>query len=1090
MHIHDRAKGDGVNYFDMALLRMSAPGPGAYMGIKYDCGQIDYPKTETCGYPKEKSTPGSNYWQYCDDCYYTSNACNPMIQPVNWCYTAAGQSGSPIYDLADYRVMGVLSGGPVTWEFASDLSFWTPIDAFHFASLTRWMWKEGDGTPAEAPLYVSAPPFPPPPPVGPYACSGKGSVRLAGGPDGASGRVQVCRPDGVWGSVCDLNQYSAGNADVVCRQLGYGSGVFVAGDFFPANDASVPVTLEPQCAGSEKSLSECFPLSEGDWSTRASCSRSTDMAVLCGRAARNLTTGAAATAGATLPPRAFPCSTEGAVRLQDGADDASGRVEICARGQWGSVCQDGWDDLDARVVCRQLGYVSGAATWGPLGSGTAPPGPAGMPVWMAQVACTGGEARLAACATEVPVGAAVCSHRADAGVVCGTAPLPVPGVAPIVSGSCAEPGALRLAVGTSGAGTAAPVAGGSVAGRLEVCYAGRWGAVCEAKFNDYNAQDVSCATGSVAGVECTSDPNGFPLTTLPCSSQGGLRLRGGVAPNMGRLEVCNAGQWGTVCENNFGPADADVACRQLGYATGSVLSRTATPDGHPDSSIWMDELDCKGRENRLDECPFNGWGQSLCGVHSFDIGVVCTPKAAPLSPPPSRRPPPPVLYGCTTPSQLRLVDATGKPGFTAGRLELCLKGQWGTICDEGFGVQSANVACRQLGFAAGVPVRTDTPDGGFGYGAYNAPVHLTNVSCTGSDLYAVRLTGGVPGLSGRLDICYGNTWGTVCGTGFSAASAAVVCRELGLGGGRAVVPGGASGAAIAPADMPMQLDGVACDGGEARLVDCPRDPWGMVACRREDAVGPAIGAVRLYGGVLPDSGLLQVCNRDISRSSAAANNPPVWGAVCGTGFKGPEARAVCRQLGYTDGVVVNKPYLPSFRTTGLYYTFAPYPPGTPVWLDNVHCRANATRITDCSSNAGTTCTRNQEIGTGSVGAVRLVGGRNGSAWEGNVQVCQSGTWGTVCDVGWDDTDARVLCRQLGYSHGLAVGGGGVVSLNGTAAGPFPAAPSNMATHWDTGVECGGSEARLTACRRGGAGGAQGCADHSRDAGAVCWGKAG
>mgnify|MGYP001807327307 CR=1 FL=1 len=49
-------------------------------------------------------------------------------------------------------------------------------------------------------------------------------------------------------------------------------------------------------------------------------------------------------------------------------------------------------------------------------------------------------------------------------------------------------------------------------------------------------------------------------------------------------------------------------------------------------------------------------------------------------------------------------------------------------------------------------------------------------------------------------------------------------------------------------------------------------------------------------------------------------------------------------------------------------------------------------------------------GTGSVGAVRLVGGRNGSAWEGNVQVCQSGTWGTVCDVGWDDTDARVLCR--------------------------------------------------------------------------------
>lgn len=32
----------------------------------------------------------------------------------------------------------------------------------------------------------------------------------------------------------------------------------------------------------------------------------------------------------------------------------------------------------------------------------------------------------------------------------------------------------------------------------------------------WGMEDVSCATGSVAGVECTSDPNGFPLTTLPC----------------------------------------------------------------------------------------------------------------------------------------------------------------------------------------------------------------------------------------------------------------------------------------------------------------------------------------------------------------------------------------------------------------------------------------------------------------------------------------------------------------------------------------------------------------------------------------------
>ena len=100
--------------------------------------------------------------------------------------------------------------------------------------------------------------------------------------------------------------------------------------------------------------------------------------------------------------------------------------------------------------------------------------------------------------------------------------------------------------------------------------------------------------------------------------------------------------------------------------------------------------------------------------------------------------------------------------------------------------------------------------------------------------------------------------------------------------------------------------------------------------------------------------------------------------------------------------------------------------------------------------------------------VRLTGGIN--VGEGRVEILYNNSWATVCDDIWDDTDAGVVCRQLGLgSSGSAVLTAGFGQGTGTIL--------------LDGVSCTTSQSNIFACRHNGFKNHD--CSHSEDAGVRC-----
>ena len=101
-------------------------------------------------------------------------------------------------------------------------------------------------------------------------------------------------------------------------------------------------------------------------------------------------------------------------RLAGGSWNGEGRVEVFYNGEWGTVCDDGWDMDDARVICGELGYADAVSA-----PHSAHFGAASGQIWLDDINCAGSEDSIVNCQHN-GWGSHNCNHNEDASVVCSS----------------------------------------------------------------------------------------------------------------------------------------------------------------------------------------------------------------------------------------------------------------------------------------------------------------------------------------------------------------------------------------------------------------------------------------------------------------------------------------------------------------------------------------------------------------------------------------------------------------------------------------------------------------------------------------------
>ncbi|NXY25176.1 C163A protein, partial [Atrichornis clamosus] len=555
-----------------------------------------------------------------------------------------------------------------------------------------------------------------------------------------------------------------------------------------------------------------------------------------------------------------------------------------------------------------------------------------------------------------------------------------------------------------------------------------------------------------------------------------LRLVGGGGRCAGRVEVKHSGEWGSICTFDFDweARWAIVVCRQLGCGQVARASPYA-PFGQGTGRIWLQPFFCRGTEEVLEECPHFGWEQHLCG-HEQDVGVTCTDAV-----------------------ELRLVGS-GSP--CAGRVEVKLQGHWGSVGDDDWDMEEAEVVCQQLGCGSATGAYSALDRFGVGDG----PVSLAIVDCKGGeatlwdceirgwgpygsihdfDTAVVcqgfsRLVGGDGACAGQLEVWQHRAWVGVCEDHVDMKVAQVVCRELGCGTALAIPGSSWFGVRTGP----LWDGGFQCNGTEPLLSACTQQPPHGQGCTGPTSIicSPYTG-FRLGNSSSGCTGRVEVAVRG------------TWGSICASEWDLPDAHVLCRYLGCGRALTVppggsfgsgDRPLWPdAFGCSGSERHLGECPVAV---LGKAPCAPGNAAAVNCSGVDGVLEETDNVLGMGPAPAsspeelvivcsggcpekgrrcwcprqpaqpcpsvpagsrrVRLVGSSGRCA--GRVEVHASGTWRAICQEGWDLQDAAVVCRELGCGTALE-------ALSSARFGP------SMGPLWPYIAECSGTEESLWEC---------------------------